>query len=84
MLAVIYGGIALIFIPFFLLFGAISSFIPKVQGGPPVGVMFGLGLGFAILIPVIYAAMGFIGGVIGAFVYNIVARWIGGIEVEVE
>jgi hypothetical protein len=28
--------------------------------------------------------MGFIGGVIGAAVYNLVARWIGGIELEVE
>jgi hypothetical protein len=42
--------------------------------------MFGMG----ILMPVIYGVMGFIGGVIGAAVYNLVARWIGGIEVEVE
>jgi hypothetical protein len=28
--------------------------------------------------------MGFILGVIGAAVYNLVARWIGGIELEVE
>jgi hypothetical protein len=37
-----------------------------------------------ILMPVIYGVMGFIGGVIGAAVYNLVARWIGGIELEVE
>jgi hypothetical protein len=42
--------------------------------------MFGMG----ILMPVIYGVMGFIGGVIGAAVYNLVARWIGGIELEVE
>jgi hypothetical protein len=40
--------------------------------------------GMAILMPVIYGVMGFIGGVIGAAVYNLVARWIGGIELEVE
>ena len=42
--------------------------------------MFGMG----ILMPVIYGVMGFILGVIGAAVYNLVARWIGGIELEVE
>jgi hypothetical protein len=42
--------------------------------------MFGMG----ILMPVIYGVMGFIIGVIGAVIYNVVARWIGGIELEVE
>ena len=42
--------------------------------------MFGMG----ILMPVIHGVMGFIGSVIGAAVYNLVARWIGGIELEVE
>ena len=42
--------------------------------------MFGMG----VLMPVIYGVMGFILGVIGAAVYNLVARWIGGIELEVE
>jgi len=33
---------------------------------------------------VIYGVMGFIFGVISAAIYNLVAHWIGGIEVEVE
>jgi hypothetical protein len=44
------------------------------------GVMFGMGL----FMPVIYGVMGFVFGVIGAAIYNLIARWIGGIEVEVE
>jgi hypothetical protein len=28
--------------------------------------------------------MGFLGGVIGGAIYNLIAGWIGGIEVEVE
>jgi biopolymer transport protein ExbB/TolQ len=28
--------------------------------------------------------MGFIAGIIGAAIYNLFAKWIGGIEVEVE
>ena len=31
-----------------------------------------------------YGVMGFIGGAIGAFVYNLVAGVVGGIEIEVE
>ncbi len=84
MLAVIHGGMSLLIVPFFLLFGFIASLTPKTSGGPPMPVVFGLGAGFAIFIPLIYAAMGFVLGVIGAFVYNLVAQWIGGIEVEVE
>jgi hypothetical protein len=41
-------------------------------------------LAMSILMPVIYGAMGFFLGVIGAAIYNLVERWIGGIEVEVE
>jgi hypothetical protein len=35
---------------------------------------------FLIFLPVIYAVLGFIGGVISAFVYNLIAKWTGGIE----
>jgi len=34
--------------------------------------------------PFIYAIMGFVGGIVSAFVYNLIARWVGGVEVEVE
>ncbi len=34
--------------------------------------------------PVIYAVMGFVFGIIGSALYNLVAGWIGGIEVDVE
>ncbi len=67
-LAVLYGIIALILVPFLLL-GAIFG----AKGGLVGGV-------FAIFIPVIYAIVGFIGGVITAFVYNLVAKWTGGVE----
>ena len=41
-------------------------------------------LGMGIFIPIVYDVVGFIFGVIGAALYNLVARWIGGLEVEVE
>src|SRR5205814_10616937 len=80
MLAVLYGILGLIFIPFFLIMSMVASQLPSEQR---VGIM-AFGAGFALLFPLIYAAIGFIGGIIGALIYNLVAKWIGGIEVEVE
>ena len=68
-----------------MLAAAASAFAQHAQGTEALstaaaaavaGIMFGMG----ILMPVIYGVMGFI----GAAVYNLVARWIGGIELEVE
>lgn len=47
------------------------------------GIM-GMGFGLIIIAPIMYGIMGFLVGVVGAFVYNLVAGWVGGIEVEVE
>jgi hypothetical protein len=80
MLAILYGIMGLIFIPFFLMMSAFASQMPAAQR---VGFM-ALGAGFAVFVPLIYAAMGFVFGAVGAWIYNFVAQWVGGIEVEVE
>jgi hypothetical protein len=89
MLGVLYTCLGLIFLPFFMLAAAAGAFAQHAQGAQGAatapgaivaGVMFGMGL----FMPVIYGVMGFILGIITAFIYNLVARWIGGIEVEVE
>jgi pilus assembly protein TadC len=80
MLAILYGLMGLIFIPFFLLMTLVASQMPASQR---VGVL-ALGAGFTIFVPIIYAAIGFVFGALGALIYNLVAKWIGGIEVEVE
>ena len=79
MLAVLYGIMGLVFCPFLLLFSTLAA---HTGGRPGMGMMFGTG--FALLLPVFYAVMGFIGGVVSGFLYNLIAKWIGGIEVEVE
>jgi ABC-type antimicrobial peptide transport system permease subunit len=37
---------------------------------------------FVIIFPILYAIFGFIGGAIMAFLYNLVAGWVGGIEMD--
>lgn len=80
MLGVLYGLMGLLFLPFFLLSGALASNMPMDQR---MGLM-AAGMGFSVLAPIFYAVMGFIFGVIGAWLYNLVAKWIGGFEVELE
>ena len=73
-LAMLYGALSLIFVPFIIL---ISLFGAQSQNGTG---FFAGGMVFIILIPFLYAAAGFIGGVIAAAIYNLLAKWSGGIE----
>jgi len=75
-LGILYGIISLIIVPFFLL----AALFGSRAGGAGAAVF---GLGFVIMLPVIYAVVGFIGGVISAFLYNLIAGWTGGFEFEV-
>ena len=43
-----------------------------------------MGIVVMIVLPLMYAAMGFVFGAIGAFIYNIFAGMVGGVEIEVE
>ena len=86
MLAVLYGCMGLIFLPFFALAGMLGAFAQHAQSNQaaPAAAIAGLVFGMGTFMPIIYAILGFIFGVIGAALYNLIARWIGGIEVEVE
>lgn len=81
-LAVFYGAMALLFIPLFLLISALATFAGGKAGMNPMPLMFGFGI--LIAAPFFYAAMGFVSGVIGAWIYNLIAGWIGGFELEFE
>ena len=82
MSAVIYALGSLIVVPFILLFSALASMFQP--GHAPISGFAALGAGAIVIFPVIYAIAGFIFGMLGALIYNLVAKWIGGIEVEVE
>jgi len=37
-----------------------------------------------ILVPIFYGISGFLAGIIGAFIYNLISGWIGPIEIETD
>ena len=87
MLAALYGCMGLIFLPFFLVAGMLGAFAQhsgQANEAAPAAVIGAMFFGIGIFMPIIYAVMGFIFGLIGAAIYNLIAGWIGGIEVEVE
>jgi hypothetical protein len=88
MMGVLYACMGLIFMPIMMLAAMAGVFAQHAQGqtssAAPAAAVAGIMFAMGIFMPVIYGAMGFIFGIIGAAIYNLVARWIGGIEVEVE
>jgi hypothetical protein len=61
-------------------FSMITNFM---VGNKLMGFHFGGGL-FFFLLPVFYGVMGFIGTGLACLIYNFIAEWTGGIEVEFE
>lgn len=73
-MGVLYGLLGLLFAPIFFL---VSLAAPRNTG-------FSLGIGFAIVMPVLYAIIGAVCMLIGAALYNMVAGWVGGLQFEIE
>jgi hypothetical protein len=82
-MGVLYAMVGLIIgAPFSLitLVGSISS-VSSGQNNPFAALF---GVGAVVFLPLLYGIFGFIGGIIMAALYNLVASIIGGIEVELE
>ncbi len=52
-------------------------------GDAALGSIIG-GIGAIVIMPLFYGVLGFVGGAIGAFMYNIIAGMVGGISLEIE
>jgi hypothetical protein len=61
------------------LLGGIMAASGSSSGG---GIMAGLGFASIIVFPILYGALGFVFGALGAWLYNLVAGWVGGLEVD--
>lgn len=71
-LGILYGLMGLILLPLFLI-AALAS--PQETG---------FGVGFAVILPILYGVLGFVMTAIGCALYNWVAGMVGGIEVELD
>ena len=81
-MGMLYALMGLIFGACISLFSFIgSAFAPKeLPGG--FGILFGVGA--IIALPIFYGILGFITSLIGAVLYNVVASWVGGVEMDVQ
>jgi hypothetical protein len=78
MMGAIYGALGLLFVPFFLLGGFAGMMLGKGAGTLSGAAM----LFLAILFPFCYAIMGFLMGALTAWIYNLIAGWVGGIQLD--
>jgi hypothetical protein len=72
-----------------IVFGGIVSVIALAGGlganssrGAGVAAMFGVGA--ILVLPVLYGGIGFVATLIGAWLYNLVAGLVGGVEVDLQ
>jgi hypothetical protein len=79
-LGLIYACLGLIFAPLFLLIGMLGSMAGQDKN-PFAGM---IGVVLALMMPIIYGAFGFIAGAIGALLYNLFAKLVGGIELDLD
>ena len=79
--AVLYAIIGLIFGVFMAFVSLAGAAFSQSTTG-----MFGMvfGVGAIVLLPIFYGVMGFVVGLLTALLYNLIANWIGGLELEIE
>jgi hypothetical protein len=80
MMGLIQACLGVVLIPFFLLVGLAGTLAGRAES--PFAGMVGLVLAFCM--PIFFGILGFIMGAIGAALYNLFAKWIGGIELQMQ
>lgn len=78
----LYAVMGLIFGAFFALFWLAGFGMASDEMGAFGGLIFGAGA--VIFFPLFYGILGFITGLISAFVYNLIAGWFGGLELDIQ
>jgi hypothetical protein len=82
--AITYAAVGLLEGAMFSLIFSIIPFSAQNEQHFPRFFAFFFGAFSIIIFPILFAVIGAIGGGLGAVIYNISARFVGGIEVEVE
>ena len=80
---ILYALMGLIIGAFFSLFAVAGGMMASSDrsGAGAMGAL--VGVGAVIVFPILYGCMGFIATLIGAWLYNVAAGMVGGVEIDV-
>jgi len=70
---------------FSMIAGSLGSMSAAGAAGIPSARILGFGMGFGAIIffPIFYGLIGGVFAAVGAVIYNVVAGWVGGLEVDI-
>ena len=74
-LGLVIGGV-------FSLVALAGGFASNTSGAAGVGAI--VGVGAVVIFPILYGGIGFVATLIGAWLYNVLAGMVGGIELDVQ
>lgn len=83
---VTYAVLGLFFGICMALISMVAGSLTSMVGSQATGARafgFGLGFGAIIVFPIMYGIIGGVFAAIGAVIYNLVAGWVGGLEVDI-
>lgn len=80
----LYGLIGLLFGALFSLISVVGGAAAMSQGGEDGAIGMFLGVGAVIMFPIFYGVIGAIFAAISAAFYNLIAGFVGGLEIEIE
>lgn len=78
----VIGLIVGLLVAFFALFGFALGAAISGDGSSLLGAF--LGVGAVIILPIFYGVIGFVGGLLVGFLFNVVASMTGGLEIGLE
>ncbi|MFA6986729.1 MAG: hypothetical protein WC213_11040 [Arenimonas sp.] len=88
LMGLLYAALGFLIGALFALFSLLGGGALLAAGGDEaglgMGMMAGLGLFAIVLFPVFYGVLGFVSGLICAFLFNLTAKFTGGLEIEVQ
>ena len=78
----LYAVIGLLIGGVFSLAAMAGAFASETAGAAGIGAV--IGVGAVIVFPILYGLMGFVGTLIAAWLYNVAAGVVGGVEVDIQ
>lgn len=83
--ALLYGGIGLIVGVLVSVVATLGfAFAPGGENAPPALLAPLFGVGAIVLFPLLYGFFGALAALVGAALYNLAARWTGGVRLVIE